>query len=210
MLGCHSCHDPHGNTNFMMVYGVGETAADYPGGYLFTNPAPIAIGLDARTGIGQEGAERNERHVAYISGMSGWCANCHEEMNAGMSSAHVHPVDVEIGGRVAENYNAYVTTGDMTGNRATAYLPLVPFEDSEAAPSSSAGANPTSRVFCLTCHRAHASPYQYAGRWDFNQTFIKDSVPSNEPYLSQYVNQPLDLSVQRSLCNKCHSFDRRQ
>jgi hypothetical protein len=207
ILGCHSCHDPHGNTNFRMLYGIGETAEDYPGGYTFSFAAPVAIGLNSETARNGAGAEKTGQHTAYISGMSEWCANCHQAMLSDASSSHLHSVGVEIGAQVSRNYNSYVTTGDMTGDWSTAYLPLVPFEDPANTTTGTSGTMSSSKVMCLTCHRAHASPYADAGRWDFRQTRLKDGGPPNEPYLLQYQDQPLNMARQRSLCNKCHAFD---
>lgn len=207
-LGCNSCHDPHGEDgNPRLLYGIGETAANYVGGYNFTEAAPVLIGNSRRTGIADTGAEKLAQHTAYISGMSDWCSNCHAGMHSGMTTNMVHPVDIGLGSELSANYNAYVTTGDLTGTQATAYLPLVPFEDVANTTASTSGPTATSRVMCLTCHRAHASPYPDAGRWDFGETELSASHPAGEPYLAQYSGAPLDLTVQRSLCNKCHAKD---
>lgn len=206
-MGCNSCHDPHGNTNFRMLYGVGATAADYPGGYQFSYPAPIAQGNSPQTGLADPGAEKFGQHTAYISGMSEWCANCHEGIHSATTTNTVHPVDISLGSRMSSIYNEYRTSGDMSGDRATAYLPLVPFEDVANTVSSTSGATASSKVMCLTCHRAHASPFRDAGRWDFDQTYSLLNRPSSEPYLAQYVNNPLEPTNQRNLCNKCHAMD---
>ncbi len=210
-LGCNSCHDPHGNTNFRMLYGAGETAANYPAaGYSFTEAAPIAIGNSRKTNPGDSGEEYIGNHTAYISGMSDWCANCHTDMHSGMSANLVHPTDESLGSTLAGNYNAYVTTSDMTGgSQGTAYLPLVPFEDAANTTTSTTGPTAASKVMCLTCHRAHASPYPDAGRWDFAATLLEEGHPdpATEPYISTYDGAPLDMLNQRSLCNKCHAQD---
>jgi hypothetical protein len=207
-LGCNSCHDPHGNTNFRMLYGAGESAANYPGGYNFAEIAPIAEGNSRKTNIADAGAEKTAQHTAYISGMSDWCANCHSGMHSGMSASLVHPTDQNLGSGLSGNYNAYVTTSDQTGGSYdTAYLPLVPFEDAANTIASTTGTTGTSKVMCLTCHRAHASPYPDAGRWDFAATLLEESHPVGEPYLTQYDGAPLDMLNQRSLCNKCHIQD---
>jgi hypothetical protein len=207
-MGCNSCHDPHGEDgNARLLYGIGATAANYVGGYNFTEAAPALVGNSRLTGLTDAGAEKLAQHTAYLSGMSDWCANCHANMHSGMTTNLVHPVDQGLGTTLSNNYNAYVTTGDMTGGQATAYLPLVPFEDAANTATSTTGTTSASRVMCLTCHRAHASPYPDAGRWDFATTELTDSHPAGEPYLAQYAGAPLDLTVQRSLCNKCHAKD---
>lgn len=208
-MGCNSCHDPHGNANFRLLYGIGETAANYPGGYDFTDGAPVAIGGSRKTKLADSGAEKYAQHVGYQSGMSGWCANCHPNFHSGMTSNLVHPTGQNLGTDIANNYNAYVTTGTLTGDVSASYLGLVPFEDAaNTTTTSTAGPTATSKVMCLTCHRAHASPYPDAGRWDFAQTELSESHPAGEPYLAEWDGgNPLDLTHQRSLCNKCHIQD---
>ncbi|MBI5118274.1 hypothetical protein HZA56_17495 [Candidatus Poribacteria bacterium] len=207
-LGCNSCHDPHSNTNFRRLYGVGATEANYPGGYSFSHPAPTAIGSPHETRVMAPGAENMGQHTAYISGMSDWCANCHKDMHSGLTNRMVHPADVTLGAEISNNYNAYVTTSNKTGGGyAIAYLPLVPFEDAANTTVSSSGTRATSKIMCLTCHRAHASPYQKACRWDMGQTDLAASQPANEPYLAQYKGNPLDMTSQKDLCNKCHAKD---
>jgi hypothetical protein len=67
---------------------------------------------------------------------------------------------------------------------------------------------------CLSCHRAHASPFADAGRWDFTATFVAtDSHPragdggaSALDIANRYYGYSF-VSGQRSLCNKCHAKD---
>ncbi len=207
-LGCNSCHDPHGEDhNSLLLYGIGATAANYPGGYNFSKAAPSIIDNGRSTTLTGSAAETLLKHTAYLSGMSDWCANCHPGMHSGLTTNFVHPVNQGVGSTLSANYNAYVTTGNMTGAQATAYLPLVPFEDAANTTTSTTGTTSASKVMCLTCHRSHASPYPDAGRWDFATTELSESHPAGEPYLAQYSGAPLDLAVQRSLCNKCHAKD---
>lgn len=195
-LGCTSCHDPHGNQNFRMLNGVGEIQA---GLFTFNFPAPDAQGLSI-----YHGQESPSRHSAYRSGMSQWCANCHENfLEPGLG--HRHPVDVPLGTEIAARYNAYNGTDDPEGSTpATAYVPEVPFEDPTSTTSSQSGPSAASRVMCLTCHRAHGSSAPDAMRWDPNVTFLSaDGVESGSyPLPSPYPHQ-----AQRSLCNKCHYKD---
>ncbi|MBI4830566.1 MAG: hypothetical protein HY801_03225 [Candidatus Lindowbacteria bacterium] len=208
-LGCNSCHDPHGNVSFRLLYGIeSDTAANYPGGYAFTEAAPVGTGNSRRTKLTEAGAEKHAQHTAYVSGMSDWCANCHANFHSGMTSNIVHPTDQDLGSDIAGNYNAYVTTEVLTGDVSTSYLGLVPFEDAANTTTSTTGPTAASKVMCLTCHRAHASPYPDAGRWDFAQTELSESHPAGEPYLAEWDGgDPLDLTHQRSLCNKCHIQD---
>ena len=198
-MGCTSCHDPHGNENFRLLYG----QRTVQGIYNFTNDAPVAAGGPS---IFFGGGEANNNHTAYVSGMSAWCGNCHGDFHAASTPGnYVHPSGYNMGTTVAGIYNAYNGTMDQTGGtQATAYLAAVPFEDASAVPTSEIGPTGTSTVMCLSCHRAHASSAPDAGRWDFGVTLlVEDGVES----LSYPIPDPYASPNQRSLCNKCHNKD---
>lgn len=223
-LTCTSCHDPHGNQNFRLLYG-NQMGPIYPGGpsgrYNFVNAAPLAKGNSRNTYVGGNGNETDSRHTIYKNGMSEWCANCHSAFlsnNAG--GAHVHPAGREMGSVVAATYNAYVDTDHPSdGTIATAYRGLTPFEAvnvnlATANPANyTQGADGVDKVMCLTCHRAHASAFPDAGRWDFHTAWIIDSHPktgdagaSAEDVTNKYYQYTF-TNNQRSLCNKCHTKD---
>ncbi|GAB4327903.1 MAG: c-type cytochrome OmcS [Candidatus Zixiibacteriota bacterium] len=199
LMSCTSCHDPHGNDNFRLLRGTGPVKED---GFVFTYEAPEAVGINIHAG-----AESNSNHTAYHSGMSEWCANCHGRFhNDDYPNVKKHPTGVALGVAAAAAYNAYNGTSDLVGGyEGTAYLALVPFEDPSPSNTTSSTAGPTasSKIMCLSCHRAHASSAPDAGRWDFNVTFLDDdgresgSHPLPNPY----------GPGQRSLCNKCHIKD---
>jgi len=194
-LGCSSCHDPHGNASFRLLYSAGEVQ---DGLYTFTNPAPDA------EGFGLSGTEAADKHTAYHSGMSAWCANCHGDFHHASGDLK-HPSGEALGGDIASAYNLYNGTVDQTGgNQATAYLPQVAFEDPAMTTSSTSGPGSTSQVSCITCHRAHATSAPDAGRWDFNIPLLaEDGVESG----SYPIPDPYANPNQRSLCNKCHVKD---
>ena len=243
LLGCTSCHDAHGQVmdgtkagngpisvsgsygaadptdgsihgNYRILgdalYEAGHHDAD---GFAFSQPAPIA-----------RANSYNGYSVDYGSNMSEWCANCHGDFLVGSSTAHKHPAGnaVHLNG-YASNYNNYVASGDFTGDALTSYDPLVSFErgvddGSLLDVTSTAGPDNNSNIMCLTCHRAHASAFQNAGRWDFEVELLAEShaleatdLPATAvPY---YKNgAPIDIATeygpwQRSLCNKCHVQD---
>ncbi len=219
-LTCTSCHDPHGNQNFRILYGNTGQGPIYVGGrYNFPSNAPIAKGDSRRTYVGGGGNETNAQHTIYKSGISDWCANCHTNFHSDNTTNFVHPVDEPLNG-LADNYNAYVSTDDQTGgSQATAYWGLIPFDivnvDLTTADVNNYTQGPAAndRVTCVSCHRAHATAFPDAGRWDFAETFIVDSHPqltdggataddvTNKYYQYTFVNN------QRSLCNKCHVKD---
>jgi hypothetical protein len=193
ILGCSSCHDPHGNEDFRMLYSAGPVQ---DGLYTFTNAAPEAVGRSIFGGA--PGA-----HTAYQSGMSDWCANCHGDFHN--SGNLVHPSGSALGG-VFQTYNLYNGTADLTGGaQATAYLEQVPFEDMNNTDiMSTEGPVGGSKVMCLTCHRAHASSAPDAGRWDFSVTLLDEDGLESGSYA---LDNPYNDDDQRSLCNKCHKKD---
>ncbi len=212
-LSCGSCHDPHGTgEGVLLLWGT-----EKPG---WSNAAPVLKGLSRRTMQGSSGAVANDNHIAYGSGMSAWCANCHTDFEDGDV---MHVTDHNMGSTIAGNYNRYISTRNLTGNSATAYWEAVPFETGATqeeleldplANSSEAGPTTSSKVMCLSCHRAHASPFQDAGRWDFTaQNIVVDSHPTvadvpNAYYGVEYVGgEHGDPDAQTSLCSKCHIKD---
>jgi len=192
-------------------YDGGET-----GGLNFTAAAPIARSLNIGSGGFYGGA------TDYGYGMSEWCLNCHN----GIVNINHHPAgnNEKLDGAEGTNYNRYVKTGDTATDRyATAYDSLVPIERGQTNrtllnTASTLGADANSNVMCLTCHRAHASAFENAGRWDFTVEFIDhapavvatNALPTWAPY---YKNSAvIDVEAvygpwQRSLCNKCHVQD---
>ncbi len=219
-LSCTSCHDPHGNTNFRILYG-SDLGPIYNGiRFDFDNPAPIAEGNSRRTYSGSGGDETNSQHTIYKSGMSEWCANCHTDFHSPNTTNFVHATGQAMGSTIAGIYNAYVSSDDLnSGDQATSYFGLVPFEavnvDLEVADSGdyTEGPDGTDKVMCLTCHRAHAGPFDNIGRWDFHTTFLAEAHPQitdDGATAEDIANMWYDYTFvanQRSLCNKCHAKD---
>ena len=182
----------------------------------------------------------DDHHTDYGQYMTAFCANCHGEF-ANMPLKHpVGPVNGSLGktnnttGQTyAMTYNNYVKTGDFSGGAngwpspvgTGPYLELVPFErntDTGLAIDSTDGPNGSSNVMCLTCHRAHASAFDSAGRWDFSVEFVAEShpaegdidvgdiTPGTAPQITAYYGRDMESlfgEFQRSLCNKCHAKD---
>jgi predicted CXXCH cytochrome family protein len=159
----------------------------------------------------------------------------------GGSLAHVHPVDAALGtGSVPPStiYNAYVKSGDMSGAAATSFTSLVPFAENSAdrvtlashAGNTNAylnGPGTSDQVTCFTCHRAHASAFPNALRWngEYEMLTINGQYPGTNStptpnvrasrgrviadYQAGYYDRPATVfaTYQRSLCNKCHAND---
>jgi predicted CXXCH cytochrome family protein len=237
-----------GSYNDSPVPGAGEAVGVYrllrgagsdpgSGGITFTDPVPAAV---APSTYNRSEAATDTR-VAYGAGMSRFCATCHPDFHTDSANL-VHPVDQNLGSEIATIYNDYVGSGNLSGNQIQGpYDSLVPFQVDNSTDyaalaaqavndgSVTTGAASTDQVMCLTCHRAHASGWEYASRWDNEIALIivdgewpgTDAV-SAEASLAQWAkgrtvsersrayNDTLATdyaTFQRVLCNKCHAKD---
>jgi len=269
-LTCISCHDPHGKyrrdavgsiaTTGTPIQGSGSYASSagpqagssvgvyrllggknyHPrnllGSFAFLNDPPAAVAPDAynRSETG------TQTRVAYGSGMSDWCQNCHTTMHTIVSSGtptipKTHPVGslAKLGPTMSTNYNMYVKTGVLTGIVNTSFLSLVPFEEGTSDYSSlKAHARSddsylfgpdsgSSQVMCLTCHRAHASGWDHATRWNTNTDhivfngFYSQDGQTYQPYGQGRTELEAQKAYydmragrfalnQDTLCHKCH------
>jgi hypothetical protein len=249
LLGCTSCHDAHGQVhggtkmgsapisgsgsygdpdptdgsqlgNFRLLgdsdYEAGSAVAD---NYAFSYDAPIAVTTNSTANNTSYGAD-----TAYGSGMSEWCANCHDDF-LNQSTKHVAGSGNGVLDGIGTNYGCYIKTGDWDCSQSgTSYDELVPFERGVSVARTSLSVTDTSapgagaQVMCLTCHRAHASAHSNSGRWDLSIDMIARSaaltaidLPGTEIVYYDSTGE-VDVAVkygkyQRSLCNKCHVQD---
>jgi hypothetical protein len=219
-LGCTSCHDPHGRPAFRMLYGAGEGPLVDDARFPFTAPAPLARGNGAVTVAGTPGGgdETDSRHTVYQSGLSEWCGNCHGLYHDEGAQGFAHPSGRRLEAGPANQYNRYVSAEDAAGGTvATSYWGLVPFEavtlDLATVDPLAATTGPDAgdRVMCLSCHRAHASPFRAAGRWDFDATLIADSHPATGDAgatagdVARKYYGYASVPTEGTLCRKCHS-----
>lgn len=223
----------------------GPVPATIAGGFVTFSTAPLAIAPSTYN----QSENTNQVVVRYANltarTMGLWCASCHPRMHTN-SGLLVHPIDRALNA-AGENgyYNAYRNSGNKAGTAATAYNSLVPFAMDGAtraqlaaaasntnSAASQAGAAPTDTVMCLSCHRAHASGFQFDIRWEFEGEFLthintyagnvavwpgtdvnsplqfargKTSLETQAAYYDRPVSQ--FGAYQRSLCNKCHLQD---
>lgn len=199
---------------------LGDSRYTPPGGAGFNADAPVA-----RQSNVNRFEETDRSHVDYGAGMSEWCGNCHGGILAGShqtgTAGFEHPAgdSANFAQGTADMYNRYLRTGDLTGTAATAYLQFVPFERGTTTvqlldPNSTQGPDANANVMCLTCHRAHASAFPAAGRWDFTAVLLTESHPTlgdagataNDVYNSYYGRDISSEfgSAQGQFCEKCH------
>jgi hypothetical protein len=220
----------------------------------FNTAAPPPVALAPSTYNRSESA--SETIIAYGSGMSEWCASCHGSMlQAGYTSGMkgtVHPVGATAnlnldGSAINVNYANYVASGNLTGTIVphngvsyghVGYSSLVPFESgaTDAATLQNAGGTAvvtptvaaTSRVLCLSCHRAHAGGFESMVRYSLTNEFMTLADTAGNPvYPDPAVNRFAAYGMpvadqqaayydrdphyfapyQRNYCNKCHAKD---
>jgi hypothetical protein len=171
---------------YRILAGIGYQPKSVTGAFSFVNTVPAAVAPSTYNRSEATG----QTHVAYGSGMSEWCANCHTAMlensfTSGMKGL-VHPAgnNAKLTAAVVSNYNAYVTSGVMTNtDPIKAYNTLVPFELGTAdytvlkglainTDTKDQSAQTTSNVSCLSCHRAHASGFESMARYSLTNEFM--------------------------------------
>ncbi len=270
-LTCISCHDPHGKYrrnfdgtsaasgapiggsgsystsndplpnssvgSYRMLGGRNYQPKSLIGNFSFQNDPPYAV---APSEYNRSEAVTQTR-VAYGSGMSEWCQNCHTTLHtitsSGTPSAPVtHPAGsiARLGLTSSGNYNTYIKTGDFSGTAAASFLSLVPFEEgtnnyallklhAKSDDTYLTGPDSTiAQVMCLTCHRAHASGWDGAARWNTKTDLIVSSgfyAQEGQTY-QPYGQGRAEVEAQRAyyelkadrfaanqgqLCEKCHT-----
>ncbi|GFO60690.1 cytochrome c [Geomonas silvestris] len=270
-LSCTSCHDPHGTYrrnqdgtistsgkpikesgsyetssapdaetsvgSYRMLAGTGYVQPGMTGGLAFSYAPPNAV---APSTYNRSEATSVTR-VAYGSGFSDWCRNCHTNIHNGTYSFS-HPAAGFASGATTGNldatminyYDQYIKTGDLSGTAANAYFSLVPFEvgsqnygilKSIVTTTPTKGpdlADGTPAVMCLSCHRAHASGWDYGMRWNTKTSQITSNGKySQETLLYQPFGQGRTEAEalqayyqtpavkfdpnQQGLCYKCHA-----
>lgn len=163
----------------------------------FTANPPVAV---APSTYNRSEAATDTR-VAYGQGMSEWCSNCHVAIHNNNTNAAntalIHPAgngakltatanDLAgnaAGTTIANIYNAYKMSGDLTNTQTSSYTSLVPYEEGTGVIATLAGhavndgtqlGGPTGseNVMCLSCHRAHASGFDNISRWNNRAEFL--------------------------------------
>jgi predicted CXXCH cytochrome family protein len=228
---------------YRFLGGIGYQPKSEPTAPAFVSNAPDAVAPSTYN----RSESATETHVAYGQGMSEWCQNCHDKMHndtytSGVTG-QVHPAGdgAKLGATIVANYGAYVKSGDLSGAAASSYSSLVPFEEGTNVYATlathartnglqTAGPTATANVMCLSCHRAHASGFQFMTRFAHENEFMTiadsagtpmyDGAESNTEgkihrglttaeQTAAYYGRPATkfAAYQRLLCNKCHAKD---
>jgi predicted CXXCH cytochrome family protein len=116
--------------------------------------------LNGRSTIVEADEDPQYQNNVYISGMSDFCGACHERFNRTVSSRGArgwlqHPVGITIAGARHADFSHWSGLAD----RVTL----------AEHPSGNSADLQGAQLFCLSCHRAHASSYKNALRWDYSQ-----------------------------------------
>lgn len=209
----------------------------------FSNP-PVAL---APQNYNQSERTADVR-VAYGAGLSEWCQNCHTTIHASNQSNTTgnfkHPVGATArlnNGGESAIYNNYVRTGVLTGTQLTSYTSMVPYEEgtvdrltlsTHSVSDGSVTSGPYTgqeNVMCLSCHRAHATGWDHATRWNMPASGtivfagawpgwngVGDAALSAnaqgrtqaETQAAMYDRDARSYAAyQKVLCNKCHAQD---
>jgi hypothetical protein len=179
---------------YRLLGGTNYAPKSYPNSP-FTNNVPVA--KVNSTYQNSAGEASTQFRVAYGSGMSEWCANCHNAMHndsyTSGTSALRHPAgDGAKLTNVAANYNVYVKSGDMTGSQATAGNTLIPWETGDTTftigfaqlavnTPTFAGPGVSGNVQCLSCHRPHASGWNSMLRFPYGNEFMTVADSAGTP-----------------------------
>ncbi len=124
------------------------------------------------------GLDRTAESQAATGTISAFCATCHQYFHDGSGSLAPsatfgtgvwlrHPTDFDMSGAVSsKEYRAY-NGGNGTSNVYSVISPVAT-EDTSATVNDTVYARQNDAVvMCLSCHRAHGTPYPALLRWNF-------------------------------------------
>ncbi|MCJ7618090.1 MAG: hypothetical protein MUO43_16290 [Desulfobacterales bacterium] len=160
--GCHGDATITGND-----LGIGGFHHGSKEGYRFLQIASNQAAVSGKGSLDWEAAQPDAtNHNVYSSsttiGINKFCANCHpnfhSEANTKSGSDWIrHPTDATLPGTWAPN----TTAADLYSQHPFAFADIsgkaigVAYDETDA------------QVMCLSCHRAHGSPYNDILRWDY-------------------------------------------
>ncbi len=149
---CISCHDPHGDVPDINSY---RNLLYKPGNW--TGADLVITAIENSLG-GNESATNKPQ---YLGGMSSWCGGCH----TGFQGSEVTDPNVGDGVHWIRHPDDRALGAEMAGHYGTAYDWQYPIQDL----NFNWTVESTDQVFCLSCHRAHATEYPNSARWNNTQ-----------------------------------------
>jgi hypothetical protein len=171
------------------------------------------------------------------SSVGAWCQQCHAKMHMAGAGINVHPNDQAVGSTIMGIYNNYKGSGGVAGSTGSnmGFTSLIPVAYDNVTTNSglaghfTKGANITNndRVMCLSCHRAHASGFNFMLRFPIVEVMTADQsgvssyqtgTDPTKSAVSGLTPQEMQAALydrpatnwpaeQRTLCNKCHGKD---
>ncbi len=119
-----------------------------------------------------KGVDRTSDTQSDASTISALCARCHGDFHQDVSSSSWgspwfrHPTDYDLGNTKTDSeYRAY--PGNY-GPSAGSYSVIAPVGSEDvSAPKSTVTFNNDTIVTCISCHRAHGTPYPRLLRWNY-------------------------------------------
>ncbi len=175
--GVYGCHGSHAESSPAAAVRGGHHEG--LGGALVTPGTSPAEGFRLLVGIaGYEDVDREfhptaSAHNQYKGATSGgdkstissFCARCHGTFHSAATSDSWlrHPVDYDMGSTAPDSEYR-----DYGGANINAYRPDVPVASAEISiPLTNVTFSGDTIVACISCHRAHGSPYNEMIRWDY-------------------------------------------
>jgi len=119
--------------------------------------------------LGYQGDKTRDTLLSESNSMTGFCVGCHGDFHkqdvtsSGSSPWLRHPSDAVL-----------PASGEYLGY--TEYNPLIPVARPSLGSVSSQVTPGQDMVMCLSCHRAHASPYYKMLRWDYRSDSLSTAL----------------------------------
>ena len=174
--GCQGCHREPKHHAAQQASGAAAVAANGYFRFLSGHMAGIGGGVHGIEDSDWQYTNSATDHNEYlgdasdkVNTMTGYCVGCHGEFHTQLNGTDWirHPSDAVLPS--SGEYTAY-----------TAYDPNVPVARPDLAAITATGsvANNEDMVMCLSCHRAHGSPYDDMLRWNYADMVAGDNTKS--------------------------------